>query len=109
MNRSLFHLLIFSLVWLSADAAADSGSLGHAHEALVVEVEYDQTAAAPETDDQRQPDASRHCERCCHVHASVLPSLLLASDMVPGQHFAKPANLSRQAGAPPPPVPPPIV
>ncbi len=109
MNRTLFHLVILSLVWLSADAAADSGSLGHAHEEAAVEIEDSGAAARFEADDQRHQDESGHCERCCHAHASVVPTLTLAPDTVPRCHFPKPVNVARQASDPPPPVPPPIV
>lgn len=109
MSRSLFHLLILSLVWLSADAAADSGTLGHAHQEAVVEMEHAGAAASSGADDQRHQDKSGHCERCCHAHASVLPTLVLASDAVPRRHFPRLVNVARQANDPPPPVPPPII
>lgn len=108
MNRTLLHLLILSLVWLSADAAADSGTLGHAHQEAAIEMGDAEETAGSEADDQRHQDKNGHCERCCHAHASVLPTLTLAPDTVPPCHFPKPANVARQASDPPPPVPPPI-
>lgn len=108
MYRTIIHLLVASLVWLSADAAADSGTFGHAHQGAPVQMEDPGAPIDAAGETQRRHDDGGHCERCCHANASVLPSLSLASDNVHQRSYPRPADLVRPSGNPPPPIPPPI-
>lgn len=109
MNRAVLHLLVFSLVWLSAYAAADRGALGHAHQAEVVQIESSDALADAVSDPQHSQDGGGHCERCCHAHASVMPTLPAAADNAYQPGFVRAADAAWHKGTPPPPIPPPIV
>ena len=108
MRRLLCQIVMFSVLFMSLDGAADIPSVGHPHgDDPTYQLDSQRFTAAVVTNSTADQNAE-HCEHCCHGHvvsiaeqeASVTPPATLPErKAAPAIHFR---NLTQAPPTPPP-------
>jgi len=107
MNSFWCSLVILSVLFMSADGAADIAIKGHPHgDGAAYQLDDSDSTAS---DSLSQTDShGDHCEHCCHGHSASMAAQLasITTPLIGCDHLARRApHVSNFAQAPPTPPP----